>query len=97
MADKYRPLFKGVNDEDRVLKIIPQERTLLEQFAGFAETKGVPMRWYYIDISAPLIINQLQSLIVRDVLGYNQFFKMLNRTDNTVKEALKALSNGAKP
>ena len=52
-------------------------------------------RWYYINISAPLIVNQLKALIARDIVGMDGYFEIVNSTDPVVLEAVRALQDGS--
>lgn len=97
IADRYRSLMRGVTTGRHVLNIIPGNETLIEQFAEFAEEKGEPARWYYINISSDLITNQIKSFVVRDVLGYNEFYEIFNSNDRTLNAALKFLESGVIP
>lgn len=97
LADRYRPLMRGVKDTEQVLRILPADARLVEQFAEFAESKGVPARWYYINISAPLVASQLKAFIVRDILGYDSFFEIFNADDRTINIARDVLEKGKLP
>ena len=48
VADKYRSMLDDVKSTDRLLKVLPRDNTLLENFVSFAVKNGVPARWYYI-------------------------------------------------
>ncbi|MDE6336586.1 MAG: S41 family peptidase [Muribaculaceae bacterium] len=97
VADKYRGMLNGVKSIDRLLKVLPRDNTLLENFVNFAVKNGVPARWYYINQSRQLLLGQIKAMIARDVLGYPAFIEMLNESDPAVKEAIKALENGKSP
>lgn len=97
VADKYRSLAKNSKNLSQLLKILPRDNTLLENFVDYAAKNGVPARWYYINKSRNLILNQLKAFIARDLLGYQPFIEMLNKTDVTVKRAEKALRAGDSP
>ena len=97
VADKYRDLLKGSKSLDRLLKILPRDNTLLENFVNFAVKNGVPARWYYINQSRKLLLSQIKAMIARDVLGYQAFIELLNESDPAVKEAIKALETGKSP
>jgi len=97
LSDHYRPLLRRTKDSGQLLKILPPDALLIEQFAKFAEQKGVPARWYYINISAPLVVNQIKAFIVRDLLGYDQFYKIFNSTDRTIQVTLDVLNKGKIP
>ena len=51
-------------------------------------------RWYYINISHDLIVNQLKALIARDALDYNAYFTIANTMDANVKRAVTELLDG---
>ncbi|MDE5714045.1 MAG: S41 family peptidase [Muribaculaceae bacterium] len=97
VADKYRAMLDDVKTLDRLLKILPRDNTLLDNFVSFAVKNGVPARWYYINKSRELLLNQIKAMIARDVLGYPAFIEMLNRNDSAVKEAYEALCTGKSP
>lgn len=97
LADRYRTLGKNIRDTKSMLHILPPDETLLEGFVDFAEQQGVPSRWYYIDISRPLLLNQLKAFVIRDLLGYNSFYEVFNLTDRTIQVALDALNEGVIP
>lgn len=97
VADKYRNMLDGVKTIDRLLKILPRDNTLLENFVSFAVKNGVPARWYYINQSKDLLLNQIKAMIARDVLGYPAFIELLNRNDVAVNRAYETLKNGESP
>ncbi len=97
VADRYRSLAKNVKSTDQLLKILPREETLLNNFVEYAAQHGVPARWFYINRSRDLLINQLQAVITRDLLGYDAFIEILNRRDPTVDRAVKAIKNNESP
>lgn len=97
LADRYRTLGKGISDTRAMLHILPPDETLLQGFVDFAEQQGVPSRWYYIDISRPLLLNQLKAFVIRDLLGYNSFYEVFNLTDRTIQVALDVLNERILP
>lgn len=97
LSDRYRPLLKGAKTAEQVLRVLPDDDLLVEQFAEYAETKGVPARWYYVNISAPLVARQLKAFIVRDILGYDQFYRIFNSDDRTIEAARDVLNSGKIP
>lgn len=88
-----RELAKAGNVEE-LLKLLPSDDVLLSRFVNYAKEEGIPARWYYINISRNLIVNQLQAFIARDVLGSGAAYEIMNRRDKTVQEAVKRLKNG---
>ena len=97
VADKYREMLDGVKEIDRLLKVLPRDNTLLENFVNFAAKNGVPARWYYINQSRGLLLNQIKAMIARDVLGYPAFIELLNEDDKTVIKAFDLLQEGKSP
>ncbi|MDE6438932.1 MAG: hypothetical protein K2L62_04685, partial [Muribaculaceae bacterium] len=77
-----------------LLTLLPDDDRLLRQFVTFAASNGIKPRWFYINKSHDLIVNQLKAFIARDVLGYDAYFTIANRMDNNVEEAVKRLLAG---
>jgi len=92
VTDKYRPVLKGIKNVNKLLQIIPRDETLINNFADFGVENGVPARWYYIRQSEPLLLHNIKSLIVRDVLGYNEFYKMYYQNDAAIEKAVEGLN-----
>ncbi len=87
-------LAESVNTAEMLSKL-PGDYTLLQSFVQYASAKGgIAPRWYYINISAPLIVNQIKALIARDIIGMDGYFEVVNSTDPVVKEAVKRLEAG---
>lgn len=97
VADRYRQMLDEVRTTERLLKVLPRDNTLLENFVKFAASNGVPARWYYINQSRSLLLSQIKAMIARDVLGYNSFIELLNRDDVTVEKAVELLRDGKSP
>ncbi|MDE5808460.1 MAG: peptidase S41, partial [Muribaculaceae bacterium] len=93
MAEKYRPLMKGKSIE-AMNRIVPREDSLLTLFVDWAATQGLPARWYYINQSRDLLLNQLRAVLARDLVGYEAFIEILNEKDVTVQKARNILSSG---
>lgn len=93
-VDLNREQLKNVKTVDQLSRMMPSDASLTYDFVCYAHENGVPMRWYYINLSRALIARQLRALMVRDVLGDEEFYKYYNRTDRTVQQALKALNEG---
>lgn len=96
MADTYRPMMKDKSVES-MMRILPRDNTLLQNFVGYAANKGLPARWYYINQSRSLLLNQIKGVIARDLVGYDGLIKILNQEDKTVSEALRLLEQGQSP
>lgn len=97
VADRYRDMTGDVKSIERLLKVLPRDNTLLDNFVSFAVKNGVPARWYYINQSKKLLLEQIKATIARDVLGYPAFIEMLNQSDPAVRKAIETLDAGKSP
>lgn len=94
-ADLNRERLNESENTAEMLSKLPSDYVLLQSFVNYAQTKGnIAPRWYYINISAPLIVNQIKALIARDILGLDGYFEVVNETDPVVQEALRQLASG---
>lgn len=93
-CDRNRDRLEKADNLEKMLKALPSDDALSYDFIMYARENGVPVRWYYINPARSLIASQLKALIVRDLLGMTDFYKLLNRTDKTVLAALRALEEG---
>lgn len=94
-VDDNRDVLSRAADVDQLEKLLPNDEALLRQFVFFASRNGFPARWYYINISHDLIVNQLKALIARDALGYDAFYRIANTMDPDVTRAVEELLNGS--
>ncbi len=94
-ADLNRPRLTESRDTRELLSMLPSDNVLLQSFVNYASAKGgIAPRWYYINISAPLIVNQLKALIARDIVGLDGYFEIINESDPVVVEAVRQLNTG---
>ncbi len=94
-ADLNRERLTESRDTRELLTLLPSDQVLLQSFVNYANSKGgIAPRWYYINISAPLIVNQLKALIARDIVGMDGYFEIANATDPVVLEAASQIRNG---
>lgn len=93
-ADTYRQMLAKDKSLDGLLRIMPRDNTLLNNFVAFAVTKGLPARWYYINKSRELLLIQLKAVIARDLLGFNEFIYMVNQTDPSILKGVEVLKKG---
>lgn len=77
---------------EKLLRRLPSDDVLLNSFVHYASLNGVPARWYYINISSRLIVNQLRALIARDILGTAAYYQVVNRNDKTVEQGIGHIS-----
>lgn len=94
-ADLNRGQLSEYADVNELLRHLPSDNVLLQSFVSYANTKGgVVPRWYYINISAKLIVNQIKALIARDIIGMDAYFQVINATDPVVGEAVHQIESG---
>ncbi|MDE6236728.1 MAG: S41 family peptidase [Muribaculaceae bacterium] len=93
MAEKYRPLMKEKTIA-AMNRIVPREDSLLTLFVDWAANNGLPARWYYINESRGLLLNQLRAVLARDLLGFDAYIRILNERDPAVEKAHLILKNG---
>jgi carboxyl-terminal processing protease len=67
------------------------KQNLLPEFTAFVTSKGLPAIQHDLNVSKNLILNQIKAYIIRNMLGENNFFPMINKDDITVKKAVQAL------
>ena len=79
--------FKNWKDMDAYLS----KQNLLPEFTAFVTSKGLPAIQHDLNVSKNLILNQIKAYIIRNMLGENNFFPMINKDDITVKKAVEAL------
>ncbi len=94
-VDANREHLEDISNVEELTSRLPADDALLRQFVNFASRNGVQARWYYINISHDLIVNQLKALIARDVLGYNAYFNLINRIDSNVAKAVEEIEKGS--
>ena len=93
-CDLNRDDLNKAKTVDELLAKLPPADVLLQAFVQYAANKGVHKRWYYINISSQLIIDQLRALIAGDILDMSAYYEIINRTDNTMLRALELLRHG---
>lgn len=91
-ADINREEFSQLKDYKQFLRILPSNNALLYDFVTFASKNGVPARWYYINQSKNLIVNNLKALIARDLFGNEAFYPIYNKNDKMIQKAIKAFN-----
>ena len=84
--------FSKLDDYKHFLRILPSNNAILNDFVSFAAENGVPARWYYINLSKELIVNQIKALIARDIFGSEAFYPIYNKNDKMIQKAVKAIN-----
>lgn len=94
-SDMNRADLHKANNVEEIMTMLPSNDQLLQDFVLYAKTEGgISPRWYYINISGDLIVNQLKALIARDALGMTGYYQIINQSDSTVARAIKELNSG---
>ena len=91
-CNRHRASLNKMKDYQEFLLTAPSDEALVKDFADFAARCDIAPRWYYINQSRDLLVTNLKALIARDTFGNQAFYPILNRRDNTVQTALKALN-----
>ena len=89
---KNRTTLEQMSDYKQFLRTTPIDNELIKEFAEFAEEGGIAPRWYYINKSRNLILTKIKAIIAHDIFGPEGYSAIVNRNDNTVQTALKALN-----
>ena len=71
-----------------------KRQNILEQFARFAEKKGLKRRNILMYKSQKLFEKNLYGNIIYNMLGIEEYIKYLNQSDTTVAKALEVLRKG---
>ncbi|MBE6304405.1 MAG: PDZ domain-containing protein [Bacteroidales bacterium] len=94
-ADENRTRLDQASSSSEILTLLPSDGALLSEFVRYAADNGIAARWYYINISRPLLLTNIKALIARDILGSAAFYEIHNTSDNVVAEALRAIADGS--
>lgn len=92
--DTHRQQLASAQTSDQLLAMLPSDDQLLQQFVAYASAAGVPARWYYITQSRDLLLEDLKSIITRNAMGLEGYYRVANLTDPTVREAITAITAG---
>lgn len=95
-VDAHRAELDGATSADEVIDALPSDAALLNEFVQYAAAHGVAARWYYINNSRPLLVNNLKALIARDALGSAAYYEIANTRDNVVQRALESINKKKK-
>jgi carboxyl-terminal processing protease len=91
-CDNHRASLNKMEDYNQFMRTAPSDDAITKDFADFAAANGIAPRWYYINQSQELIATNLKALIARDIFGSQAYYPIVNRNDNTIQAALKALN-----
>lgn len=93
-CDMNRQQLSKIKQVDALINNLPSDGLLIQSFVEYAAQRGHTPRWYYINQSSELIINTLQSLIARDMLGTAAYYEVANSRDKMIKSAVEAIKEG---
>lgn len=92
-TDNHRSrLREYTNDKD--LERYLKRQGLLEQFARYADERGLKRRNNMLYKSRPLFEEDLYGNIIYNMLGMEEYVKYLNKTDPAVLRAIEVLERG---
>ncbi len=91
-ASEHRSSLSQMSDYKQLLRNLPANDDLLNDFVNYAAANGIPTRWYYIRLAEDRITSVLKAFIARDILGQVAFYPIINRGDKTIEAAMKALN-----
>lgn len=94
-VDHQRQRLSAAKNVNELMRLLPSDDALLKEFAEYAYTTAkIAPRWYYINLSRNLIVNQLKGLMARDILGSGAYYEVVNASDVTMQRALKEMQAG---
>lgn len=87
LNDKYKK-FETFNDKFEI------DDNFLADIRALADKEKIEFDEKQCNQSLPLIKTQLKALIARDLWDMNEYFQVMNSTNNSVQQALKILQDG---
>ena len=91
-CERNRTSLEQMSDYKQFLRTTPIDNLMIEEFADFAAENGVAPRWYDINKSQDLMLTKIKAIIAHDIFGPEGYSSIVNRNDNIVQTALKALN-----
>ncbi|MBQ8672558.1 MAG: S41 family peptidase [Bacteroidaceae bacterium] len=92
-TDHNRPRLKEFTDDESLEKYLKRQN-LLEQFARYADVRGLKRRNNMLYRSRALFEESLYGNIIYNMLGMEEYLKYLNATDPAVLRAVEVLERG---
>lgn len=87
LKDRYKK-FEAFNDKFEI------DDNFLADIRALADKEKIEFDEKQYNQSLPLIKTQLKALIARDLWDMNEYFQVMNSTNNSVQQALKILQDG---
>ncbi len=92
-TDNHRAEMQKYETRESLLQYL-KHQNILEQFARFAENKGLKRRNILMYKSQKLFETNLYGNIIYNMLGMEAYIEYLNKSDKTVLKALEVLDKG---
>lgn len=92
-TDNHRAELQAYETGEKMLQYL-KSQNLLEQFARYAESKGLKRRNILMYKSQWLFETNLYGNIIYNILSIEEYIKYLNKSDKTVLKALEVLEKG---
>ena len=82
--------YKDFRHFDREFEVTSE---MLDELKALGETLGVVYKEKEYQLAMPLIKVQLKALIARDLWDMNEYFRVMNTTNESVQKALEILNS----
>lgn len=100
LPSKYAYEYCDINRErlskaqtfDELMSMLPNDYTLLNDFANYAAQNGVNKRPVYLNESREELLSILKGQIARGFFGIEGYYRSINKRDNNIDEALKYIN-----
>ena len=89
---EHRTELSKMSDYKQLLDKLPSDDDIINDFVKYAANKNIPAQWSYIHQSQNNLVSVIKALIARDIFGQSVYYPIINRKDNTIETALKALN-----
>lgn len=93
--EKHRKeLKKDYKDFESFNRKFEIDDTFMDKVCELAEKEGIKFNEVQYNRSLPLIKTQLKALIARDLWDINEYYQVMNTTNESVQQALRVISEG---
>lgn len=92
-TDKNRQYLSQFKSYEKLENYL-YKRNVVDEFLTYVKKKGVKVIASDLDASGNIIKVQLAGLIVRNIIGDDGFYPIINKIDNTLSKAIDVLENG---
>lgn len=96
-ADQNRNKLKEFKSWQKAADYLSKQ-PLVDNLVSYADSKGIRRQPYLIEEAYPLIQNQLEAIIIRDIYGEDGFYPVYQKNDILLKKAIEMIKqNKATP